>query len=178
MTPEQQAKIEFAEEVIAYTIRNGWSGNFDSHIRDCFWTYENKLAGAREQQDQSEQPEPERDPPHDTNLHLGIRLSMRDPSYQDNSGRLYPGDLDANSVVRWVQESEACSHHSTMCLDCWRDWNEGYIGELVMIGTYNGVETLMPLGVKLDDLQAMLDRYSNLVELLKTISKSFKGEPT
>ena len=59
---------------------------------------------------------------------FSVTLQMRDPSYEDEDGNFYPGNLADASQAVWYTDPDDCDHKYTLCARCVRDWAHEYIG--------------------------------------------------
>lgn len=59
---------------------------------------------------------------------LQAKIRFRDPTFTDEQGQTYPGDMNDRPIV-W-QPLGDCRHKDTICLDCAEKWMEEYVGEV------------------------------------------------
>lgn len=59
---------------------------------------------------------------------MKVKIRMKDPSYENDQGQKFPGDLDVEAEIDWVTHPENCEHKETMCAFCVTDWAEDNFG--------------------------------------------------
>lgn len=93
---------------------------------------------------------------------LPMTLYFKDPSYHDEDGNLYPGQMEPIDG-RWCTDISACDHTRTACFDCLDTWSEDYIG---FVHLPDG------RGMRLDDI-SRVKAVPALLRLYKIVQRMF-----
>jgi hypothetical protein len=94
-----------------------------------------------------------------------VTLKVKDPSFQDTYGHMYPGDLSAEGETVWYLNPADCDHRQTICISCIKDWTDGFWAT-IHFGPNRPKN--VPLTFSLNDMVEIQEAFVTAAQLLCT----------